>query len=118
MNRSERGSVVILVFAVVVLAAVVALGVARAGHAAGDAARADTAADTAALAAADALARYEGSVAAGAAAQEVAASNGAVVTRCDCTGDHAEVVVEIAGAIGRARAEVHRACQYAVGTCD
>lgn len=118
MTRSERGSVAILALAVVVLAGLVALGVARAGNAAGSAARADTAADAAALAAAHALARSEGSGAALAAAAEGAAANGAKLRHCDCGGDHAEVTVEIDGAIGRARAEVRRACMYADSACD
>ena len=117
MNRSERGSVAILALAVVVVAAVVALGVARAGSAAGSAARADTAADAAALGAADALARDEGAEAARAAAAVGARENGAILRRCDCGGDHAEVTVEIEGAVGRARAEVRRSCMFSDAEC-
>jgi len=118
MIRSERGSVAVLALAVVVVAVVVALGVARAGRAAGGAARADTAADASALAAAGALAQSEGPIAAVAAAQSVAAANHATVRRCDCSGEHAEVEVEVDGAIGRARAEVRPQCQYTPTACD
>ncbi len=118
MKRSERGSVAILALAVVVVAAVVALGVARSGSAAGNAARADTAADAAALAAAHALARSEGATAAIVAADTSATENGASLRTCDCRNEHAEVTVEVSGAIGRARAEVRRACSYAAAGCD
>ncbi len=117
MRRDDRGSVAILALAVVVLAAVVALGVARAGSAAGSAARADTGADAAALAAAHALARNEGGQAAMAAAQASASENGVVLRSCDCQGDHAEVTVETGGAVGRARAEVRRVCTYLPTEC-
>ena len=117
MRRDQRGSVAILALSLVVLAGVVALGVARAGSAAGNAARADTAADAAALAAASALARNEGSQAAVAAAGASAAENGAVLQTCDCEQDHAEVIVEVERAVGRARAEVHRVCSYLPTGC-
>ncbi len=117
MSRSQRGSVTVLSLALVVVAMVVALGVARAGHAAGDAARADTAADAAALAAADALARSEGSGVARVSAATVAAENDGVLRRCDCVGDHAEVVVQVGHAFGSARAEVLRRCQFAGSDC-
>ena len=118
MRRSERGSVAIMALAVVVLAGVVALGVAKAGSAAGSAARADTAADAAALAAAHALARFEGSATAVAAAESGAIENGARLRSCDCRDDHAEVTVEVGGAIGRARAEVRFECAYVTPACD
>ena len=118
MKRSERGSVAILALAVVVFAALVAIGVARSGRAAGAAARADTAADAAALAAATTLARSQGNPAAISAATEAASANGATLRACDCRGDHAEVVVNVDGAIGRARAEVRRRCQYSWSSCD
>ncbi len=117
MNRSERGSIAVLTISVVVLAGMVAIGAARAGHAAGNAARADTAADSVALAAAAALARHEGAGAATTDAATMAASNGGVLRTCDCAADHAEVVVEVDGAIGRARAEVRRECQYFPHRC-
>ena len=104
MTGDERGGVTVLALALVVLAAVVALGVARAGGAAGRSARADTAADAAALAAAETLARLGGDDAALGAARTAAAANGAVLRRCDCTGDHAEVTVVLDDAVGRARA--------------
>ena len=117
MRREQRGSVVILALALVVLSGVVALGVARAGSAAGSAARADTAADAAALAAAHALARNEGSQAAMTAARASAAENGGALQACDCEGDHAEVTVEVGKAVGRARAEVRRVCSYLPAGC-
>lgn len=117
MNPSERGSVSILAIAIVVVAMVVALSVARAGHAAGDAARADTAADAAALAAAETLARGLGAAQARVEATLIAAENGGVVRRCDCVDDHAEVEVQVGGALGVARAEVRRRCQFAGVGC-
>jgi hypothetical protein len=107
---SRRGSVSILMVAVVATAAMVMLGVARAGAAAAYAAQADTAADAAALAAAEALARHEGISAAMDAARVSAAENGAVLIRCTCTFDTAEVTVVVHRATGRARAEVRRDC--------
>jgi secretion/DNA translocation related TadE-like protein len=106
----ERGSVTVLTIAMVVLAGVMALGVARLGHAASDRARADTAADAGALAAAGALALGRGSPAATLAARETAASNDAVLVRCDCRGRAATVVVRVGAATGRARAEVRFEC--------
>lgn len=111
---SERGSVSVLILAIMVVAAVVMFEVARAGAGAGAAARADTAADAAAIAAAIALARTEGVPAAVNAAREASAQNGADLRECDCTGDHAEVVVVADGATGRARAEVRLACGLGV----
>jgi secretion/DNA translocation related TadE-like protein len=102
--------------AVVVLAAVLALGAARLGGAIVARARADAAADAAALAAADMLALGRGERAAGAAASETAADNDADLVSCDCAGRIATVRVEltvtglgrIAGpARATARAEVH-----------
>jgi secretion/DNA translocation related TadE-like protein len=80
------------------------LGVGRLGVAMIGRARADTAADAAALAAADALALGHGEARAVAAAEETAASNGAQLVSCDCTGVAAAVVVELdLGALGVAR---------------
>ena len=108
MRRSERGSVAIFGLVVVVLAGLVLVGLGRAGAAAARSARADTAADAAALAAADALARGDGSDAARVAARTVATDNGGVLEQCDCVDAHAEVVVMVGDARGRARAEVDR----------
>ncbi|MGZ4677209.1 MAG: helicase [Acidimicrobiia bacterium] len=110
MKASERGSVAVLALVIVVIAGLVMVGVARAGAAAGDSARADTAADAAALAAVASLARSEGTPAAVDRARTAAAENGARLLRCDCAGDHAEVVVAARDARGRARAEVDRRC--------
>ena len=117
MTRTERGSITILSLAMVVLAMVVAVGVARAGRAAGEAARADTAADAAALAAADMLAMSRGESTARSAAARVAAENDGVIRRCDCVGDHAEVLVQVGEALGSARAEVRRRCQFGGVAC-
>ena len=117
LRASERGSVTVLVVAIMVVAAMVMFGVARAGNGAGRAARADTAADAAAIAAAISLARSEGTAAALSGAGEAAAENGAELLRCDCTGDHAEVVVDVHGAIGRSRAEVRLACGLLGSDC-
>jgi len=118
MRRSEDGGVVIFAVVLVVLAGMVMMGIAHAGSAAGNSARADTAADSAALAAAASLARTEGAAMAAVRAQEAAADNGAQFRTCDCTGDHAEVTVDVDGATGRARAEVRRACLFMARTCD
>ena len=115
MRRSERGGIAIFGLVLVVLAGLVLVGLGRAGAAAARSARADTAADAAALAAADALARAEGPGAARAAATGAAADNGGVLERCDCGDDHAEVVVRVGDARGRARAEVDRCSALGAG---
>jgi len=112
MTRSERGSVAIFGLVVVVLAGLVLVGLGRAGGAAAQSARADTAADAAALAAAEALARSEGASAARTAAAGAAAENGAALEHCDCADEHAEVVVVLGDARGRARAEVDRCATF------
>jgi hypothetical protein len=84
--------------------------VAGGGSAAGRSARADTAADAAALAAALTLAQGGDTVTAGLAAADVARTNGAALESCDCHDSHAEVVVRVEGAVGRARAEVDGRC--------
>ena len=116
MSRSERGGVATFGLVLVVLTGLVLIGLGRAGAAAARSARADTAADAAALAAADALARREGTPAARAAAEEAAADNGGTLERCDCADAHAEVVVRVGDARGRARAEVD-GCAVLVDAC-
>jgi hypothetical protein len=117
VRRTERGGVAILAACIVVLTGLVLVGVARAGSAAGRSARADTAADAAALAAALTLARGGDTVAAGFAAAEVARTDGATLESCDCHDGHAEVVVGVDGAVGRARAEVDGRCLLVPGRC-
>jgi secretion/DNA translocation related TadE-like protein len=104
-----------VLMAVVVMAAVLALGAARLGGAIVARARADAAADAAALAAADMLALGRGQGAAAAAAGDTAADNGAHLVECDCAGRIATVRVAVTSAgLGRiagparatARAEV------------
>lgn len=123
----ERGSVSIVMVAVLVIGLVLALGAARLGAALVARARADSAADAAALAAADALALGRGDEAARAAATETAASNDARLVTCDCVGSAAEVVVEVdvpgLGALGsvargRARAEFRTECRFDPSACD
>jgi secretion/DNA translocation related TadE-like protein len=101
--RSERGNVSVIVVAGVGLALVLSLGVARVGSAVGLQSRADTAADAAALSGADSLALGHSFVDALDAARAAAADNGARLISCRCTGDVAEVTVEIVGDVGRAR---------------
>ena len=110
--RSEQGNVSVIALSGVGLALVLCLGVARVGSAAVLQSRADNAADAAALAGADALALALGdtSRAAADAARSAASDNGALLVTCSCSGDVAEVAVEMVGAVGRAhghaRAEV------------
>ena len=116
-QRGERGSMTIVVIAVVVMGLALTAAAGRLGTALVARARADTAADAAALAAADMLALGHDADVAAAAAGETAAANGATLVRCNCAGDRAEVVVEVttggllAGpARGRAAAEVRMEC--------
>ena len=116
----ERGSVTILMVAVVVIGLVLSLGAARLGGAIVGRARADTAADASALAAADALALGDGPGAAHEAARATAASNDAHLVSCICAGTSAEVVVEVdvpglgtLGAVARGRAKA----QVRPGVC-
>jgi secretion/DNA translocation related TadE-like protein len=110
MRRRERGAVSILAIVALVFAGALMLGVARLGHAASDRARADTAADAAALAAAGVIARGGDSSVAWSSAGQTAASNGARLERCDCTGTRPAVVVRVGDATGRAKAEVRLEC--------
>ena len=104
---------------VLVVALALTMGAARLGAALVGRARAETAADAAALAAADALALGQGSGSAIDAATETAAHDGGRLVSCECTGDAAEVVVEVdvpglalvvGPARARARAEVSPEC--------
>jgi secretion/DNA translocation related TadE-like protein len=108
--RSERGNVSVIALAGVGLALILCLGIARVGSAVLLQSRADNAADAAALAGADALALGDTSHGAADAARLAASDNGARLVTCSCSGDVAEVAVEMVGAIGRAyghaRAEV------------
>ena len=109
---SDRGSIAIVMLAVVVVGCMFALGAARLGRAATTQATVDAAADAAALAAADALAMGRGGDAARAAAADIASANGTRLLSCHCDGVHAEVEVEFRRSVegrrvrGRARAEV------------
>lgn len=94
-TRPERGSVSVVMIAVLVLGLVLAMAAGRLGSAMIAKGRAETAADAAALAAADALALGRGSTAAVAAAHETAARNDATLVRCSCAGSVADVVVEV-----------------------
>ena len=108
--RSEQGNVSVIALSGVGLALVLCLGVARVGSAVVLQSRADNAADAAALAGADALALGLTSRTAAEAARSAASDNGARLVTCACSGDVAEVAVEMVGAVGRAhghaRAEV------------
>jgi hypothetical protein len=95
----ERGQATPLLAIVVVLVGLMAMALGRLGDSATDAARARTAADASALAGA---ADGEG------AARELAAANGARMTRFVKVGDEVEVTVRYDGAeaVARAVAEV------------
>ena len=93
--RPERGSVSVVMIAVLVVGLVLATAAGRLGGAMIAKGRAETAADAAALAAADSLALGRGSTAAVAAAHETAADNDATLVRCACAGSVADVVVEV-----------------------
>jgi secretion/DNA translocation related TadE-like protein len=107
---NQRGNVSIIALAGVALAFVCCIGVARVGAAVVLQSRADTAADAAALAGADSLALGYSSRDATQAASAAASDNGARLVACSCSGDTAEVTVEIdreiGAAHGHARADV------------
>src|SRR5262245_58458574 len=126
MSKRERGSVSVVMLAVLVAGLALAMGAARLGGALVGRARAETAADAAALAAADRLALGGGAAAARAAAARTAASNDARLLTCDCAGASAAVVVEVDlpawGALfgparGRAKAEVRPECVVDLPDC-
>ncbi len=123
----DRGSVSVVMVAVVVIGLVLSLGAARLGAALIARARADRAADAAALAAADALALGRDVGTAREAAQETAAHNDARLVECDCAGSAAEVLVEVdvpglgvlgTVARGRARAEIRTECRVDPSLCE
>jgi len=112
-RSDERGSMTILMMALLVVAFVLVLGAGRLGEAVVARARAQVAADAAALAAADQLALGRGDRAARRAASHTAGANGARLIRCECSGLAAEVDVEVDSvrtARARARAEVRADC--------
>ena len=120
--RAERGSISIVMLAVLVFGLVLTVAAGRLGVALVGRARADTAADAAALAAADQLALGHGAGAAEAAARATAASNGAVLESCRCAGSDAEVVVQLdlgvlGAARGHAKAEVDLRCAFDLPGC-
>jgi secretion/DNA translocation related TadE-like protein len=103
---TERGSVVVMMTAAIVVAGMLMLGAAQLGGAGTRKARADTAADAAALAAADELALGRPGVEAANAARTVADANGAVLVSCVCAGRSAQVTVVFHDAKSTARALV------------
>lgn len=92
---ADRGSAAIVVMGVVALVAVVVMAIGRLGQVLDDAARAQTAADAAALAAVHG-GRPQ--------ADELAASNGAIVTRFEQLGHDVVVEVRVGSATATARA--------------
>lgn len=108
VSDRDRGATAIVVLAVCALGFLLCLSAARAGAGAVAGARADAAADAAVLAAADMIALGRGSEVARRAAVTTAASNGARLTRCTCSGSvlTADVAVDVPvlGAVARARA--------------
>ena len=123
----DRGSVSVVMVAVVVIGLVLSVGAARLGAALVARARADSAADAAALAAADALALGRDVATAREAARDIAAHNDARLVECDCAGSAAEVLVEVdvpgLGALGtvargRARAEIRTECRVDPSRCE
>lgn len=99
MRASERGSVSIVVVALVAVALVLVIGVADLARVLTRAARAQTAADAAALAAAQELATGSGVEPADLAAA-YAERNGAVLTACSCEAGGTEAVVTVAVQVG------------------
>lgn len=97
---SERGSVSILVAAVVAALLVIAMGAADVVRVLATAARAQTAADAAALAAAQTMAIPEGDVTPADHARTYAARNGADLTACVCEPESFEATVTIVVPVG------------------
>lgn len=101
MRAPERGSVSIVVVALMAVALVLAMGVADLARVLTGAARAQTAADAAALAAAQELASASG---AGVEPADLAAAyaerNGALLTACSCKAGGTEAVVTVTVQVG------------------
>jgi len=97
---SERGSVSIVVVALMAVALVLAMGAADLARVLTAAARAQTAADAAALAAAQELAVSSSGSAPGGLAAEYAGRNGAVLTACSCDAGGTEAVVTVTMQVG------------------
>lgn len=98
-RRGERGSVTIVVVALMAMSLVLAMGAADLARVLTRAARAQTAADSAALAAAQELASGAGLEPAGLAAA-YAERNGAVLTSCSCDAGGTEAVVTVTVQVG------------------
>jgi Flp pilus assembly protein TadG len=101
VRATERGSVSIVVVALMAVALVLAMGVADLARVLTGAARAQTAADAAALAAAQELASASG---AGVEPADLAATyaerNGAALTACSCEAGGTEAVVTVTVQVG------------------
>jgi secretion/DNA translocation related TadE-like protein len=101
VRAPERGSVSIVVVALMAVALVLAMGVADLARVLTGAARAQTAADAAALAAAQELASASG---AGVEPADLAAAyaerNGALLTACSCEAGGTEAVVTVTVQVG------------------
>jgi secretion/DNA translocation related TadE-like protein len=97
---SERGSVSIVVVALMAVALVLAMGAADLARVLTGAARAQTAADAAALAAAQELAVGSSGSAPGDLAAEYAGRNDAVLTACSCDAGGTEAVVTVTVQVG------------------
>jgi DNA topoisomerase-1 len=97
---AERGSVSIIVVALMAVALVLAMGAADLARVLTGAARAQTAADSAALAAAQELAVGSSGSAPGDLAAEYAGRNGAVLTACSCDAGSTEAVVTVTVQVG------------------
>lgn len=96
---SQRGSVSIVVAAILAALVVLALGAADLARVLSVAASAQTAADAAALAAAQELA-FPSELDPGEVAEEYAARNGAAMTSCRCDRDTFEAVVTVRSSVG------------------
>jgi secretion/DNA translocation related TadE-like protein len=98
-DGNERGSVSVLVAAIISVVVVLALGMADVARVLVSAANAQTAADAAALAAVQELAMPSGLVPAEV-ASEYAARNGASLVSCECPVDSFEAVVTVRVPVG------------------
>lgn len=98
-DESERGSVSVLVAAIIAVVVVVALGTADIARVLAVAASAQTAADVSALAAVQELAMPSGRVPAEVAG-EYAGRNGATLVSCECPAESFEAVVTVRVPVG------------------